>query len=114
MLRPKRERFLKELSSTHSAFWGNVEGAKWAAGKSTYRRNNSLRKGFNKCSTLQENKEWKRIIKSLAGELLEVSLTMGTKGLGTASSQHQEEDLGGQSCLSLRDLKKEVTASSKP
>lgn len=33
-------------------------------------KHSSLRKGFKKCRTLQEKKEWKRIIKSLAGEVL--------------------------------------------
>jgi len=42
-----------------------------AAGRSTHGRNSSLRKGFKKHSRLQEKKKWKRIIDSLAGELLD-------------------------------------------
>lgn len=63
-------KFLKELSPTCSAFGGKVWGASMLQGCPPTEKHSSLRKGFKKCRTLQEKKEWKRIIKSLAGEVL--------------------------------------------
>lgn len=53
------------------SFLGEPGEATCAAGMSTHGRKSSLSEGFKKRSRLQEKEEWKRIIKSLAGMLLE-------------------------------------------